>query len=634
MADYFVSPDGDDNATGLTPATAWRTTRRVQLAGTGFGPLYPGDRVLFERGGVFYGGLDVPGVRAERSAKIHVSSYGNGPKPVITGYKRILPEGWELHSANIWKVAINDLAKISGNIWTLGTSGANTGFLRVDGVIKGFKRYSIAALVADWEFYSDEAAGMLYVYSDANPGTLAAEIMQAPRLSLIIPRTALAISQIHFQGTGAHVHGGATRDFDFEGNEVSEIGGCRLADEFGETRYGNGIQFYTEAGGVPTKRCNVRRNIFRDIYDVAMTMQGPGLTSATDGWEDVHFTDNVVVRCTQAFEIWNRYGNVDGAGVVPAGAGYRRCSYKRNRDIDSGRGWGYDTRPDYPAHASLLTFALEAPEIDVEIDNNTHVNPRRVIYNHFPIEPGFNWTRSRAFGRPDTPIDYHGTETLGEIDAYITRTGSAIGTIVQCSDPDGPATLAVALETLMAGSVAETARGSLHDANLAELGGEMRSVWSAVEALQEQPVSQRLSVAEMAVKVARDGTLAVGATGGQGSLVEAFQGKWRRLTLGGVTDIAADASDVFQYINSASMRRYTGTLTANREAAISPTGCIPGALFFISRTGGDTGGPWYLRVRNSGASALADLYENQWCIIAASNNDPYTWVAVAKGSLT
>ncbi|WP_230771137.1 hypothetical protein [Sphingomonas sp. Leaf4] len=633
MTDYYVSPTGDDQASGITPATAWKTLRRVQLAGTGFGPLYPGDRILLERGGTFYGPLDIPGSRPEGSAKVHVSAYGYGAQPIVTAYKRIRPEAWVQHAPGVWKVAINDAAAFTGNIYTTGANGANAGFLRVDGVIKGFKRYSIAALVSAWDFYSDEATATLYVASIENPGTIAAEILQAPRETLIRANPCLSISQIHFQGTGAHVHGGRNRDFDFEGNTVSEVGGCRLSAEFGETRYGNGVQFYADPDGVPSKRCNVRRNVFRDIYDVAFTMQGPGLQSASAGWEDIHCTDNIMIRCAQALELWNRYGDKDNAGVVPAGAGYRRCSYVRNTDIDSGRGWEAETRPTYPARASLLTFGLEAPEKDILIEGNIHLNPARLVYNHFPLPADLKWWKSRVFGTSDTPISYHGTETLDRMADYMARTGVARGTVAQCAEHDAEATLQNAVDMLMQGAVAASARASAQETNIVNLGGELRAVRGAVEALRAQPISLKLSIAEMAATSAPDGALALGATGGQGGIVESFQGKWRRLLLGGVVDIATDAADVCQYVNSASMRRYTGTLTANREVAISPTGCVPGAMFFFSRTGGNTGGPWYLRVRNSGAAPITDLLTGQWCIVAANNVAPYTWVLVAKGSL-
>lgn len=634
MADYFVSPNGNDANDGRSPATAWKTLDRVRLAGTTYAPLFGGDRVLLERGATFYGALDVPGGRAERAAKLHVSAYGYGPLPIVTAYKRINSDAWVNHAPNIWKVAINDPTKITGAISTVGANGANTGFLRVDGVIKGSKRVALGDLAADWEFYSDEAGEMLYVYSATNPGVRASEIMQAPRLTLIPPRTSLAISQIHFQGTGAHVHGDATRDFDFEGNMVSEIGGCRLGGTYGDTRYGNGIQFYTDPSGNPTKRCNVRRNIIRDVYDVGATMQGPDMTFATSGWEDVHITDNVFIRCSQAFELWNRYGSTWDEGPVPAGAGYRRCSYVRNIDIDSGRGWGAEDRPEFGPRCSLLTFGLEAPEMDMLIDNNMHVNPYRVIFNYFPLPTSYRWRRSKVFGPETTPIDYHGTETLGELSAYVARTGVALGTIAQCADRSESTKLQDVISILMENSVADASRAALYDEKLRSLGGEVRELRSAVEALREQPVSVSMSLAEIGTKIARDGTVAVGATGGQSGLIEAFQNKWRRLSLGGMADIAADANDAMQYMNSASIRRYTGTLTANRVASVSLTGCIPGAMFFISRTGGDTGGPWYLRVERAGGGTLADLMANQWCIIVASNDAPYTWRLAARGNLT
>lgn len=703
MTDYYVSPTGNNNASGTSPATAWQTLRRVQLAGTGFGPLFPGDRILFERGATFYGYLDIPGFRAELSAKVHVGAYGVGPKPIITAYKRINSDAWELHAPNIWKVAIADPTKFAGNTMTTGAAGVNTGFLRVDGEIKGFKRFSIETLAADWEFFSDgdfyseTPANILYVYSATNPGTRAQEIMQAPNQSLIIPRRALSISGIHFQGTGGHVHGGSTQDFDFEGNEVSEIGGCQLTPDIPESRYGNGIQFYTvdlafvggitgttltvasvtrgalaiglpfsgpgvlpgtyivsgahptwtlnnnhtvavpsgtTMNGVPTKRCNVRRNSFRDIYDVAMTLQGPGISFPTAGWEDVEFTDNVSIRCAQAVEFWCRFGVTDNLGTPPAGSGFRRVKYERNVDIDSGRGWEAATRPTYPARASLLTFALEAAELDITIRDNIHINPEKLVYNFFPLPTALKWTRSRVFGPSTTKISYHGEETLDEFDAYIARTGVAGQSLAQCAQYDTEATLQNALDLLMQNAVSMSARMSAKEAGLVDVGGELRSVRAAVEGLREQPVSLKLTYAEMGLKVSPDGALAVGPVGNKPGLIEAHLGKWRRLSLGGVADIPGDANTSFQYINAPSLRRYTGTLTANREDALSATGMIPGAMFMFSRTGGDTGGLWYRRIRNSDGTVLADLYANQWCIAAASETAPYPLVVLAKGSLT
>jgi len=51
---FYVSSSGDDNATGASPGTAWRTITRVNSE-----LLRPGDRVLFEGGSTFVGPLEL-----------------------------------------------------------------------------------------------------------------------------------------------------------------------------------------------------------------------------------------------------------------------------------------------------------------------------------------------------------------------------------------------------------------------------------------------------------------------------------------------------------------------------------------------------------------------------------------------
>lgn len=77
-ATYHVSPRGDDDRDGLTPATAWRTVQRVNTA-----DLQPGDQVLFERGGEWRESLRPQ--RGAEGAPILYGAYGEGPKPLFTG---------------------------------------------------------------------------------------------------------------------------------------------------------------------------------------------------------------------------------------------------------------------------------------------------------------------------------------------------------------------------------------------------------------------------------------------------------------------------------------------------------------------------------------------------------------------
>jgi hypothetical protein len=73
-ADFYVSPDGNDNATGNTPDDAWLTIDRVNLQS-----LQPGDRVLFEGGQTFTGHLGVwTDDVGSATNPIVIGSYGTG----------------------------------------------------------------------------------------------------------------------------------------------------------------------------------------------------------------------------------------------------------------------------------------------------------------------------------------------------------------------------------------------------------------------------------------------------------------------------------------------------------------------------------------------------------------------------
>lgn len=72
MANYYVSNTGDDDADGLTPATAWETLTKVN----GFA-YTSGDIISFECGSEWAGGINI-------SQSITANSYGTGEKPKLT----------------------------------------------------------------------------------------------------------------------------------------------------------------------------------------------------------------------------------------------------------------------------------------------------------------------------------------------------------------------------------------------------------------------------------------------------------------------------------------------------------------------------------------------------------------------
>ncbi|HEY9343627.1 MAG TPA: hypothetical protein VIQ23_18770, partial [Hanamia sp.] len=54
--DYYVSANGNDANNGTSTSTPWRTLNKVNSY---FSSLQPGDRVLLNRGDVFYGSITV-----------------------------------------------------------------------------------------------------------------------------------------------------------------------------------------------------------------------------------------------------------------------------------------------------------------------------------------------------------------------------------------------------------------------------------------------------------------------------------------------------------------------------------------------------------------------------------------------
>lgn len=74
---YFVAADGDDNASGLTIASAWKTLDKVNSM-----TFQPGDKILLKSGDTWHGQLSLKG-SGEKGNPILLSKYGGDERPVI-----------------------------------------------------------------------------------------------------------------------------------------------------------------------------------------------------------------------------------------------------------------------------------------------------------------------------------------------------------------------------------------------------------------------------------------------------------------------------------------------------------------------------------------------------------------------
>ncbi len=100
---YISSLNGDDNNNGTSPGTAWATIERVNKV---IPSLKPGNSVLFERGGIYYGSMSFWNVSGSENNPITFGAYGLGEMPMISGAKQVT--GWQQIDGNLWKANVPD----------------------------------------------------------------------------------------------------------------------------------------------------------------------------------------------------------------------------------------------------------------------------------------------------------------------------------------------------------------------------------------------------------------------------------------------------------------------------------------------------------------------------------------------
>lgn len=130
---YYVSPSGNDGASGTSTTSAWKTIARVNSA-----RLSSGDQILFQRGGVWREILE------PNTSNLYFGAYGTGARPLISA-ANVVTTAW-----SPW----------NGNICTSNVGGYDLTEVWLNKVL-GNKRTSTGSIAApgDW-FY---ASGVLYL---------------------------------------------------------------------------------------------------------------------------------------------------------------------------------------------------------------------------------------------------------------------------------------------------------------------------------------------------------------------------------------------------------------------------------------------------------------------------------------
>jgi hypothetical protein len=406
---FYLSAMGNDSADGLTPDTAWATIQKANSSLPADGSI-----VLFRRGEIFYGELNLP-------FRCEVGAFGTGVKPILTMFKLLnRSKGWTEYSADVWKI---DLGSPRTHDGYTATTDANIGYLVVDGVIKPVLKFAISDLSALWDFYCDVPNNALYVKASGNPTTLAADIRAAPNGNahggtgriISCPLGSNNIHDVHVTGTGGCGIGGEGPDVHIHDCLIDYIGGSWLAGHAdGLTRYGNGIDNW-----VNVKRWLIESNEIAQVYDVAWSPQGDAATSGS--WEDMTFRNNHIHDCTQSLEFWS-------TGTSSAG-GFKRILVEENLFERAGYSVFSDVRPNQNVRVHLLTYLWETPA-EITIQNNIF-DDAHGAYSYHAYEPFGLVTRNNTIRlRAGRKMQYQLPETVEQAAAWQAATGRELGSTI------------------------------------------------------------------------------------------------------------------------------------------------------------------------------------------------------------
>jgi parallel beta-helix repeat protein len=135
---YFSTSKGNDTFSTIkaqNPATPWRTLTKLNSF---INSLQPGDSVLFKRGDIFTGTIQLTNSGAIGLPLIF-ASYGTGPKPVINGFTKLIQ--WVNVSSNIWESTCTtcgnsvNILLLHGKVMAMGrypnSNAPNKGYLTI-----------------------------------------------------------------------------------------------------------------------------------------------------------------------------------------------------------------------------------------------------------------------------------------------------------------------------------------------------------------------------------------------------------------------------------------------------------------------------------------------------------------------
>lgn len=342
---YYVSNSGKDSNDGKSPSSAWATLEKVKNA-----KLEHGDAVFFERGGTWYGALEMkPGVT--------YSAYGTGAKPILTGSPANVAQSaqWTYYGPTA----------DGGKIWKYKDNVPDCGVILLNGEIVARKAYPVwdgkqysnnsgekftieTGLFADLMYFSDldlsgrslpievwllDLTGPLYLRCDAgNPGDVfdTIELALVPSATSTAQKGWNAIDNLNFRCYSTSGMDCCNHDhIIYQNCETSWCGGGvkeYLLDEkpFVGVSGGGALMFGSDV--------TFRNNYIHDCENKGIAVNIVG-THASHERVNVLAEGNVVERCGSSIRFWMGLFEPDDVWK------FEDIVYRDNYFINSAYGW-------------------------------------------------------------------------------------------------------------------------------------------------------------------------------------------------------------------------------------------------------------------------------------------------------